>query len=140
MRLKLLLAILFTSVVSFGQLVFQNKTTVPIQLAFGYFTETTEFTGWITEGWYVINPGEKLTLIDKPLVNEYFYYYAASMDTVVEFKGDILMKVGDGKFRIQDATSHVSMRSDNHRFFRQIDTEDKKNYIVILHESFVEER
>lgn len=140
MRLKLLFAILFTSIVSFGQMVFQNKTTVQIQLAFGYFTETTEFTGWITEGWYQLNPDEKLTLIDKPLVNEYFYYYAASMDTTVEFKGDILMKVGDGKFKIQDANSHVSMRNDNHRFFRQIDTEEKKNYIVILHESFVEEK
>ncbi len=140
MRLKLLFAILFTSLVSFGQMVFQNKTTVQIQLAFGYFTETTEFTGWITEGWYQLNPDEKLTLIDKPLVNEYFYYYAASMDTTVEFKGDILMKVGDGKFKIQDANSHVSMREDNHRFFRQIDTEEKKNYIVILHESFVEEK
>ncbi len=123
----------------FGQMAFQNKTTVPLKIAFGYYTETEAYTGWTTLGWYTVKPGEKIQVIDKPLDNEYYYYYASSADTLIEFKGSILLKVGNGTFKIDNANSDISFKKDNHRFFKQIDTGERKNYLVVLHEKYAEE-
>ncbi len=113
---------------------------MPIEVAFGYFMDTPKYMGWVTKGWYTLGPGEKVTVIGEPLDNEYYYYYASSADSTIEFKGEILLKVGDGNFQIKDANSEISLKNDHYRFFRQIDTADRKKFKVVLHENFVEEK
>ena len=139
MRSITVIIILFLNYFGFSQMAFQNKTTVPLKVAFGYYTESAEYTGWTTKGWYTVNPGDKLQVMDKPLDNEYYYYYASSADTAIEFRGSILLKVADGTFKIDHANEEISIKRDKHRFFKQVDTGERKNYLVVLHEKYAEE-
>jgi hypothetical protein len=70
----------------YSQLSIKNGSSEPITVAIGWYSESEEYTGFVTKGWYNIEPGHT---IDPGLYftsnDDYFYYYAFSKSW--EWKG-----------------------------------------------------
>ena len=120
----------------FCQLSFENKTRVPLQVALGYYAENDDYSGWVTEGWFELKPGELRKAITKSLDNQFYYYYATSADSSVEFTGEVLLRVNKVPFKIKDADQNASVAKDNCKYFKTIDTNNKDNFRVVLHANY----
>jgi uncharacterized membrane protein len=73
---------------SFAQLNFQNNTNEPVIVTFAMQSNVRGFNGWISQGWYTVNPREKVMLSSSAGVNDNVYYYAITPHGYREFKGD----------------------------------------------------
>ncbi len=135
-RFLSIFSLLLLAQLGIAQMAFQNKTSLMMKVALAYYKETPQFSGWISEGWYYVKPGAKVVIIDKPLNSQYYYYYAESVDSSIEFRGNIVLKVGDNKFSIENADQKINFKDKKHRFFKQIDTENQKKYLVVLHKNY----
>jgi len=136
MRIVFTICLFICFIAGFSQLSFENKTRVTLRMALGYYTETSDYSGWVTEGWFELKPGELRKAITKPLDNQYYYYYATSADSTVEFTGETLLRVNKVPFKIEDADQDVDVSLDNCRYFKTIDTDNKDNFRVVLHASY----
>jgi uncharacterized membrane protein len=54
---------------------FCNRTQHSLQAAFGYH----DLSGWISEGWWRIEPGQCARIMDKPLTQRFYFYYGISL-------------------------------------------------------------
>lgn len=81
-----------------AQLSFKNSTSKPISVAIGWYSEGNDYTGYVTKGWYSIEPGETinpgLTFTSN---DDFFFYY------VKGFGGDNELLVADDAFEIKNA-------------------------------------
>ena len=56
-------------------MLFCNRTPNVIEAAFGY----RETTGWISEGWWRIEPEDCARVYGGPLMHRFYFYYATSL-------------------------------------------------------------
>ena len=54
---------------------FCNRTQNTIETAFGY----RESAGWVSEGWWRIEPGDCARVYGNPLMHRFYFYYATSL-------------------------------------------------------------
>lgn len=94
MKKHLLFLIAFISFTSWSQIHVSNNTEEPIWFAYGYYSETDSFSGWITEGWYEIIPGQT-KIIGSFLKdgNNTYYYYAHNKSRSKTWGGDYKLAV-----------------------------------------------
>lgn len=101
----------------YSQLSIKNNSSEPISIAVGWYSEKEEFTGFITKGWYNIEPGHT---IDPGLSftsdDDYFYYYAFSESW--EWKGDYELLVhSTDAFNIKNAhLEYVKNQNSNYQW------------------------
>lgn len=120
-----------------AQLFIKNETSEPVSIAVGWYSEGGSYTGYVTKGWYNIEPGET---IDPGLTftatDDYYFYYAKG------WEGDTKLLVSDEAFNIKNADKqYVKDQNANYRWalFRRKDVHfewlEKKTRTLRLTES-----
>lgn len=81
-----------------AQLYIKNSTSKPISIAVGWYNEGTNYNGYVTKGWYNIEPGET---IDPGMSftsnDDYFFFYAKG------WEGDYKFLTNSESFTIKNA-------------------------------------
>lgn len=60
---------------AYAAMSFCNRTQGPIQAAFGYREEG----GWLSEGWWKIEPQQCVRVFGQPLTQRFYFYYANAL-------------------------------------------------------------
>lgn len=107
-----------------SQIYFHNNYTKPVIVVLGYYLNTDAFQGWVTEGWYTVDPGETTKLLDWLPLNHPICYYAQTKDGVKKFDGDASFLVDPtNAFIIKNADMQY-VKDDNATYqwykFRQV--------------------
>jgi|GEM_PF-5754022 len=75
------------SILGFSQLSLHNGKDVSYKVAIGYFHSSYKYSGWVTEGWIDIAPGDTIQLMDVNPREKFIYYYATSeTDTIKGYR------------------------------------------------------
>lgn len=103
-NLILLTFVFATYFYNWGQIYFENNFDRTIYVALGYYSETDEFSGWITRGWFKVIPGETAQLLSYNPSGQNLYYYAQTENGKKKFEGDASLLVNPSdKFYIKNA-------------------------------------
>lgn len=87
---------------SYSQVYFTNGSSSPIFMAFAYYLDANSYSGWMSKGWYKVEPGEKIQLLSY-MYNGDFYYCAQGTDGT-KYNGDHSFLVNeDDAFTIKNA-------------------------------------
>lgn len=82
--LAFLLIFAFTAT---GQLYIKNNYDKPYKVSIAMFVSQFRFSGWISQGWYELAPGEEKEIIPSIPRERYIYYYAiGEQDTIKGYK------------------------------------------------------
>ena len=73
-----------------------NATQELVGVAIGYRARA----GWITEGWWHVEPAKCKTLIEGPLASRYYYLYAEDALRGGRWDGPISMCVAEREFKL----------------------------------------
>jgi uncharacterized membrane protein len=117
---------------------FENKTSRPIRLAFSYYQQTNTFKGWYSEGWWKMEPGEKIQVTGGQLTQKYYYFFACN-DKGEAWEGDSKILVHPTEaFKIQNA--NLEYVKEQHaayqwRKFRKADVGSSKKFTFSFTES-----
>jgi uncharacterized membrane protein len=96
-----------------SQLYLKNSTSKPIIVALGWHSESSDFNGYITKGWFTIEPNQTLnTGLSFSSTNDHFYYYAISKDKSNDWSGDNKLLVGSNNFLIKNADMDYKKQED----------------------------
>ncbi len=119
-----------------AQLVFSNDQKNSVYVALTYYLNTADYKRWYSTGWYYIDPFETRNLIEGELNDSCYFYYAYDSDGKI-WKGDGKYSFIVEKqkiFKIKNADKQYQINSDSRtfKFFRKIDIENKKAYIIRL--------
>ncbi|WP_442894700.1 DUF1036 domain-containing protein [Bartonella sp. CB169] len=129
MRAFLLSFLLFFSFTAFAKADFRvcNTTQQSVGVAIGYRT----FSGWVSEGWWVVPVTECKTLIEGPLSSRFYYLYAEGAQKKGNWSGSITMCVQDSQFTIQ-GVHDCFPRGYQKAAFQEIDTGNQTSWTVQL--------
>ncbi|WP_183229142.1 DUF1036 domain-containing protein [Bartonella callosciuri] len=125
-----LLSILFScAFVVFAKADFRvcNTTQQSVGVALGYPT----FSGWVSEGWWMVPMTECKTLIEGPLSSRFYYFYAEGAQKKGNWSGSITMCVQDSQFTIQ-GVHDCFPRGYQRAKFKEIDTGNQTSWMVQL--------
>lgn len=106
-----------------------NTTQQSVGVALGYRT----FSGWVSEGWWVVPVTECKTLIEGPLSSRFYYFYAEGAQKKGNWAGSITMCVQDSQFTIQ-GVHDCFPRGYQKAEFKEIDTGNQTSWMVQLTE------
>ncbi|CDO40833.1 DUF1036 domain-containing protein [Bartonella henselae] len=104
-----------------------NTTQQPVGVALGYRT----FSGWVSEGWWVVPVTECKTLIEGPLSSRFYYFYAEGAEKKNSWPGSVTMCVQDSQFTIQ-GVHDCFPRGYQKAEFKEIDTGNQTSWMVQL--------
>lgn len=104
-----------------------NATQRKVGVAIGYRAKT----GWMSEGWWQIEPASCKTLIDGDLSSRFYYLYAEDADGAERWNGAVNMCVSENEFKI-DGVKNCFPRGFQKFGFREIDTKNQSNWMVQL--------
>jgi uncharacterized membrane protein len=104
-----------------------NMTTSRVGIALGY----RDPQGWVTEGWWNLNPRGCETLLKGPLAARYFYVYAVDYDRGGEWSGRSFMCTRDREFTIRGVEDCFARGFDRSGFF-EVDTGEQKSWTIQL--------
>ena len=145
--MKSLIILVVTSLLfattSTAQLYVKNNSDVPISIAIGWYQNGDSWSGFITKGWYNIEPGEKVgPLLYFKSTEERFYYYAKSTDGKLVWEGKSGLLTSKQSFTIQNADKqYVKDRQPEYQWknFRKVDISfgvlETKTYVLNLNGS-----
>jgi uncharacterized membrane protein len=130
--MKKLLILLFTCVIylqNWGQIFFENNYERTVYVAFGYYSVTDNYTGWITRGWFKVIPGETAELLNYNPDGQNLYYYVQTENGKKKFEGDASLLVHPtDKFYIKNADKQdTKALYPSYKYFKFIQ-EDKGNW------------
>ncbi len=112
-----------------------NATQELVGVAIGYRART----GWITEGWWHVEPTKCKTLIEGPLASRYYYLYAEDALRGGRWDGPVNMCVAEREFKIT-GVSDCFARGFQRSGFREYDTGNQQSWMVqLVDEAAVEE-
>ncbi|MEN9304239.1 MAG: hypothetical protein RL264_2668 [Bacteroidota bacterium] len=130
----LILLFLLTSLKSFSQLKITNSAKEPLWICIAYKSKTSNFNGWVSEGWWKVIPGETTTLGNYKITNGentfYFYAYYGSGDKKKQWGGDTYFAVSSDAFKIINADKQYVLKEN--KDYRQEGFKEKRFYIGIL--------
>ncbi|WP_442894941.1 DUF1036 domain-containing protein [Bartonella sp. CB178] len=104
-----------------------NTTQQPVGVAIGY----RAFSGWVSEGWWVIPDAGCKTLIEGALSSRFYYFYAEGAQKKGGWLGPVTMCVQDSQFVIQGVHDCFA-RGFQKAGFKEIDTGNQTSWIVQL--------
>lgn len=110
----ILFFLLYTNSFTFGQIHVTNNTEEPLNVAVAYFENTNSFSGWISQGWYIIIPGET-KIIGSFLKNGDNVYYLHAHSSVSESKwGDeTFLAVKSDAFILKNCDKEYLINTDD---------------------------
>ncbi len=115
---SLIALICFISVLSVNaQIKVTNKTSYPITICVAYYKSTSNYEGFISEGWWKIIPGETKVIGGKVHNGENTFYYYAYNETS-KWKGDNYFAITKDKFEILNADKNYVLEN-NSKFYKQ---------------------
>ncbi len=90
---------------------FCNKTSGAIEAAVGYRGEATDKDdNWISEGWWVIQPGQCARVYSEPLSQRFYYYYGRALTKVIK---DAPPTEWSGKYSLCSDTKAFRVEGDD---------------------------
>lgn len=104
-----------------------NATQQLVGVAIGYRARA----GWITEGWWHVEPSKCTTLIEGALASRYYYLYAEDALRGGRWEGSIQMCVAEREFKITGVNDCFA-RGFQAVGFREYDTGTQQSWMVQL--------
>ena len=104
-----------------------NSTQELVGVAIGYRARA----GWITEGWWHVEPSRCKTLIEGALASRYYYLYAEDALRGGRWDGPIEMCVAEREFKITGVNDCFA-RGFQRSGFREYDTGNQQSWMVQL--------
>lgn len=104
-----------------------NATQELVGVSIGYRART----GWITEGWWHVEPTKCKTLIEGPLASRYYYLYAEDALRGGRWDGPVNMCVAEREFKITGVNDCFA-RGFQRSGFREYDTGNQQSWMVQL--------
>jgi uncharacterized membrane protein len=104
-----------------------NATQTLVGVAIGYRAKS----GWVTEGWWHVDPSTCKTLIEGSLSSRYYYLYAEDAERGGRWDGPINMCIAEKEFKIsgvQDCFARGFQRAG----FQEYDTGEQASWMVQL--------
>lgn len=107
-----------------------NTTASRIGIAIGY----RDAQGWVTEGWWNLNPRGCETLLRGTLAARFYYIHAADYDKGGEWSGKSVMCTRNKEFTIRGIEDCLARGFDRSGFF-EVDTGEQKSWTIQLTDS-----
>lgn len=104
-----------------------NSTQSLVGVAIGYRAKA----GWITEGWWHVEPLGCKTIIEGPLSSRYYYLYAEDAKHGSRWDGPINMCVAEKEFKIV-GIKNCFARGFQRVGFQEYDTGEQSSWMVQL--------
>jgi len=106
-----------------------NKTQNPVEVAIGYRNDS----GWVSEGWWVIEGRRCESLLKGALLSRFYYFYAEDLTAKGQWSGSVTMCGKEEKFKIEGV--HDCFARGYRRFgFQEVDTGNQMSWMVQLEE------
>ncbi|KAA0972727.1 DUF1036 domain-containing protein [Aureimonas fodinaquatilis] len=107
-----------------------NATQSLVGVAIGHRTEE----GWVSEGWWRIQPTTCRSIVEGDLKSRYYYLYAEDDKGLGRWAGDIRMCIAENEFRVVGVKDCFS-RGFQEMGFREYDTGEQGSWMVQLTET-----
>lgn len=104
-----------------------NATPSLVGVAIGYRARA----GWVTEGWWHVDPSTCKTLIEGTLSSRYYYLYAEDSERGGRWEGPVNMCVAEREFKIAGAGDCFA-RGFQRAGFQEYDTREQSSWMVQL--------
>jgi uncharacterized membrane protein len=104
-----------------------NKTESRVGVALGY----KDKQGWVTEGWWTVDPQKCVTFLKGPLIARYYYVYAIDYDKGGSWGGNSMMCTRDKVFTIR-GIEDCEARGYRKTGFFEVDTKEETDWTVSL--------
>ena len=122
-----LMMIGFTSLPAHADLKLCNKTASRVGAALGY----KDKEGWVTEGWWTVDPQKCITFLKGPLIARYYYVFAVDYDKGGSWGGNSMMCTRDKVFTIRGIEDCEGRGYKKTGFF-EVDTKEETDWTVSL--------
>jgi len=120
-------AVALTAAPAWADLRLCNMTSSRVGIAVGY----RDGQGWVTEGWWNLNPRGCETLLKGALAARFYYVYAVDYDRGGEWSGRSFMCTRDREFTIRGVEDCFARGFDRSGFF-EVDTGEQKSWTIQL--------
>jgi uncharacterized membrane protein len=104
-----------------------NKTESRVAAALGHKDQE----GWITEGWWTVEPQQCVTLLKGKLIAQYYYIYALDYTKGGSWGGNSIMCTRDKVFTIR-GIEDCEARGYRKTGFFEVDTKEATDWTVSL--------
>jgi uncharacterized membrane protein len=104
-----------------------NKTDNRVAAALGH----KDKEGWITEGWWTVEPQQCVTLLKGKLIARYYYIYALDYTEGGSWGGNSIMCTRDKVFTIR-GIEDCEARGYRKTGFFEVDTKEQTDWTVSL--------
>jgi uncharacterized membrane protein len=99
--------LILVSFTSKGQIYVKNNHNSVFRVALAYYENGSMFNGWITKGWFEVQPGEEKEILHYNPTGKILYYYASSDDIIIN--GNHLYLINSTEvFTIKDADKETT--------------------------------
>lgn len=117
----------FMSLPAHADLKLCNKTESRVGVALGHKAKE----GWVTEGWWTVDPQQCIPLLKGKLIARYYYVYALDLTKGGSWGGNSIMCVRDKEFTI-NGIGDCETRGYEKRGFFEVDTKENTDHTVSL--------
>jgi uncharacterized membrane protein len=107
-----------------------NATQNLVGVAIGYRAKS----GWITEGWWIVDGSTCKTLVEGPLASRYYYLFAEDAERGALWEGPVKMCIAEKEFKIA-GTNDCFARGYQRAGFQEYDTGQQSSWMVQLTDS-----
>jgi uncharacterized membrane protein len=104
-----------------------NLTSSRVGISLGY----RDPQGWVTEGWWNLNPRGCETLLKGALASRFYYVYAVDYDRGGEWSGRSFMCTREREFTIRGVEDCFARGFERSGFF-EVDTGEQKSWTIQL--------
>jgi len=110
----------FLSIPSFSQILFQNNHRESVNVAFARYISTGPDTGWVTKGWSLVTPGSSLTVFKTIGTNDSIGYFAITRISETPYPGkkNLLVRINE-PFLIKQADKEAVLQDHPEYEWRQ---------------------
>jgi uncharacterized membrane protein len=122
-------SIVFCSNVAYADFRICNGTQTLVGVSIGYRTKD----GWVSEGWWRVDPSNCKTVIKGALASRYYYIYAEDAVRGGKWEGPVKMCVADKPFKISGINDCFA-RGFQRAGFQEYDTGEQSSWMVQLTE------
>jgi uncharacterized membrane protein len=107
-----------------------NATQSLVGVSIGYRAKS----GWITEGWWIVNGSSCKTLVEGPLSSRYYYLFAEDAERGALWEGPVKMCIAEKEFKIAGINDCFA-RGYQRAGFQEYDTGQQSSWMVQLTDS-----
>jgi uncharacterized membrane protein len=118
---------LFFSAPSLADFRVCNATQSLVGVSIGYRAKS----GWITEGWWIVEGSTCKTLVEGPLASRYYYLFAEDSERGALWEGPVKMCIAEKEFKIA-GTNDCFARGYQRAGFQEYDTGQQSSWMVQL--------